>query len=141
MKRALSFTLALALIACPIPVAARESTANPLPLRELLQQCHAADLDLAIQLQGGSMVGGKVAQTGRNLFDVVGGVVGGSQQIAYVDVRSIVDRTRTTGERLQFQMPGPTSRMPQGSWHKALLTVIVIGSVSFALWLMLHGST
>lgn len=136
MNPPVSRLLLVVFIATASSVRADES-AKFLTLRETIESRRAAKTRLTVELEDGSIMSGMVGRTKRASFYMLEGTPPLSHNVAYTDVRVLVDPA--TGERLEVQVPGPGAKMPRARFSlKAwLIAGVVIGVV--VIWIFASG--
>jgi len=140
-SRSVSLFVLVAMLQASVTVAAAERTERS-GLRELLQARRAQQAFVTVELADGQAVSGSIGRTERTLFYVLdnGNAAPQGRSVVYADVRAVVDRS--TGDRFEVQVPGPTARLPRvhTSFKALLITGIVVGALLIVAYVTLSGT-
>lgn len=137
LKRLIALLALLSIIQVAIPVDA--SRRQYISVRTLLEEYRNQRADISVELLDGKALSGFVRRTERARFHMLDDIGQEALVIDYSDVRSVTERT--TGERVDFQPPGPTAQFPpvHTSLKAWVIAGIVVGSIAVILSILFHG--
>src|ERR1700680_588581 len=106
-----SVLLLITLVWTSIPAAAQEGQPGLLSVREIIDRSRAAQAVVMVELEGGTVISGRIGRTNGALFYVMDGVTPRGHAVPYANLRALIDPT--TGERLDLQVPRPMAHLPK----------------------------